>query len=150
MGRMLRLPVQVTFTARGLPQTQGNKSAFVAGGRAVMREGRSKEANDRFKMWRHTVSDEARRVVGDAPLLEGPLWMSLDFRLPKPASAPKRKRTWPTAARSGDLDKLARACLDALTGVVFADDAQVVELGARKDYGEPGVTVRLGLIGEDL
>ncbi len=36
-----------------------------------------------------------------------------------------------------DVDKLARCALDALSGVVIKDDAQVVELYARKRYGEP-------------
>jgi crossover junction endodeoxyribonuclease RusA len=41
-----------------------------------------------------------------------------------------------------DLDKLARALLDALTGVVIADDSQVVELRVRKLYGlEPRTRV---------
>lgn len=37
-----------------------------------------------------------------------------------------------------DLDKLVRAVLDALTAAkVLADDAQVVEVGARKRYADP-------------
>jgi Holliday junction resolvase RusA-like endonuclease len=60
----------------------------------------------------------------------------------KPRSAPKRRRTWPIGARSGDVDKLARSVLDSLTGVLFHDDAQVVHLVVSKDYGDaPGVRV---------
>ena len=36
-----------------------------------------------------------------------------------------------------DLDKLARCSLDALSGVVFKDDAQVVVLTLRKCYSNP-------------
>ena len=36
-----------------------------------------------------------------------------------------------------DIDKLARCALDALTGIVFRDDAQIVDLHATKRYGEP-------------
>ena len=131
----------ITFAVYGLPVTQGNKSAFVTKtGKAVMREGRSNEAKGRFDAWRHAVGDEARRVAGDA-LLEGPVLVTLTFGLQRPASAPKRRRTWPTAARSGDVDKLARACLDAITGVILVDDAQVIGLAVTKDYGRPGVQV---------
>ena len=44
-----------------------------------------------------------------------------------------------------DLDKLARAVLDALVGAgVIRDDAQVAELHATKGYGErPGLAVAL-------
>ena len=33
--------------------------------------------------------------------------------------------------------------LDALTYVVFADDSQVVEIQASKDYGAPGVVIEI-------
>lgn len=48
---------------------------------------------------------------------------------------------YPTAKGSGDVDKLERAILDALTGVVWADDAQVVDTVVSKRYGSPGVNV---------
>ena len=38
--------------------------------------------------------------------------------------------------------RLARAMLDGLTGIVFVDDAQVVELTARKCYGPAEARVR--------
>ena len=40
----------------------------------------------------------------------------------------------PTSKRTGDVDKLARALLDALTGIVYVDDSQVVTLNACKRY----------------
>jgi Holliday junction resolvase RusA-like endonuclease len=43
-----------------------------------------------------------------------------------------------------DLDKLVRAILDSLTGVVWRDDAQVVDIVARKVYAEtPGVDIAI-------
>lgn len=64
----------------------------------------------------------------------------------------------PTAARTGDVDKLARLVLDALADAeVLVDDAQVVEVVSRKAYpleptapnwlpdvrDEPGVVIRV-------
>jgi Holliday junction resolvase RusA-like endonuclease len=47
---------------------------------------------------------------------------------------------WP--AKRPDVDKLARACLDALTqSGAIRDDAQVVMLGATKVYGLPGMVM---------
>jgi Holliday junction resolvase RusA-like endonuclease len=129
----------VVFRVAGIPHTQGSKTGFVAGGHVVLREGSSPRAAADLKAWRYAVAGEAR--ISRCPLLAGPVLVSLRFGLPKPASAPKRRRTWPTATRSGDVDKLARACLDALTGVCFVDDAQVVGLAVTKDYGPPGVEV---------
>jgi len=43
-----------------------------------------------------------------------------------------------------DIDKLARAVLDALTGVAYEDDEQVVKLVASKEYTDnPGVTIKI-------
>lgn len=35
-----------------------------------------------------------------------------------------------------DIDNLAKGCLDALNGVCWVDDAQIVDLRVSKDYGE--------------
>jgi crossover junction endodeoxyribonuclease RusA len=132
----------LAFTVPGHPTTQGNKTAFVRGGRAVLTEGRRPESRQAFKDWRATIALTAAEQMGGAPLLAGPLAVTLDFGVATPASAPKRRRTWPVGARSGDVDKLARAVLDALTGRVFIDDAQVVSLTVTKDYSDrPGVHV---------
>lgn len=42
----------------------------------------------------------------------------------------------------GDADKLARSCLDALTGICWDDDVQVADLYVTKSYGaEEGVRI---------
>jgi crossover junction endodeoxyribonuclease RusA len=73
------------------------------------------------------------------------------FTLPKPASAPKRRTTWPM--RTPDLSKLARSTEDALTDAgIWRDDARVVEYGllAKRYPGEgrgaleaPGVWIEI-------
>lgn len=120
----------------GHPSTQGSKSVVQRGGKAWMIEGGNKAKRDALADWRHAVRAEAQRHVENNALdmFGGPVSLQLFFGLPRPASAPKRRRTWPIAARSGDADKLARAVLDALTGVLFADDSQVVGLTIVKDY----------------
>lgn len=58
--------------------------------------------------------------------LDGPLVASMVFTLPKPASAPKRRQTWPQSAP--DLSKLLRSTEDALTTAgIWRDDARVVD-----------------------
>jgi Holliday junction resolvase len=87
-------------------------------------------------------------MKGRAPL-EGPVSVSLRFRMPIPKSATKRVRTAMAAgeiAHTGrpDLDNMAKAIFDALNKVVFADDAQVVRSFVTKIYAEqPGVDVRV-------
>lgn len=136
---------EVRFAVTGLPVTQGSKTAFVVKGRPVLKE----SGGDALKAWRYAIATEARGAAATTGgMLLGPLAVNLAFGLPKPASAPKRKRTWPIAQRSGDVDKLARAALDAMTGVVFADDAQVIALAVTKDYGPPGVQVEVWPAGD--
>ena len=58
--------------------------------------------------------------------LDGPLVVSMVFTMPKPASAPKRRTTWPD--KKPDLSKLVRSTEDALTDAgLWVDDARVVE-----------------------
>ena len=129
----------VKFTCPGHPITQGSKRAFVRNGHATLVE----TGGDKLRLWRHVIATTAREATPDGPIA-GPVQVHLWFHLERPASTPKRKRTWPIKARSGDVDKLARAALDALTGVTFADDAQVVRLVVEKDWADgrgPGVEV---------
>jgi Holliday junction resolvase RusA-like endonuclease len=133
---------ELVFTAIGIPVTAGSHRAFVINGRA-----RIVPADRKQRPWQERVHTAALDA-GCTPLA-GPLWAELTFRLPKPASAPKKRRVWPIGARSGDLDKLARACLDPLHGLCFSDDSQIVRLTVVKDYiptvlTSPGVVVRIG------
>lgn len=118
----------VRFVVYGTPATKGNKSAFpvrrggALTGQVVLREGKSES----FKDWNRRVVEVVQGIAEDgAPLLDGPIVASVSFYLPKPSTAPKRKRTWPM--RKPDLDKLLRAILDPMIDVVIADDARIVE-----------------------
>lgn len=136
----------------GNPVTQGNKSAFVRGGRAVMVEGKG-PGRQKHKDWRHAVAEAARSWCGEhdnPPLITGPVIVRMTFGLQKPASAPKRTRTWPIKARSGDIDKLARSVLDSLTGVLIADDSQAVAIVPVKDWSDPpGVVIEVVQVSAD-
>ena len=56
-----------------------------------------------------------------------------------PNCRPTSRPTPPAVKRNGDVDKLARAVLDALvTGRAFSDDSQVIKLSATKRIAEPG------------
>lgn len=107
----------------GVPRTQGSMKSV---GRGNMVH------SDALVAWRSLVRDEVRRALRVAP----PYWteesQALTFSLP--TAVPY---TGPVAVRcifvrgdgQGDIDKLARAVLDALTeSRVIADDVQVVTL----------------------
>ena len=67
-----------------------------------------------------------------AHIADGPVGLEATFYLPCPKSAPKRQPAFP--AKRPDLDKLVRVVADALSGVLWHDDAQVTALVARKRY----------------
>ena len=92
-------------------------------------------ANPKTAPWEARVSCEAQRAFLDAEqrMFDGAVEVRMTFHLPRPASLPKRV-TWPIK-RKFDVDKLARAILDGLTGVAFVDDGQVVRIMATKRYG---------------
>jgi Holliday junction resolvase RusA-like endonuclease len=108
-----------TLVVFGRPAPQGSKRHV---GRGIM-----VESSKHVRPWRDAVRGEAQAwtAAGHVPL-DGPLRVEMVFTLPKPASAPKRRRTWPD--RTPDLSKLCRSTEDALKDAgVIADDARIVE-----------------------
>ena len=71
------------------------------------------------------------QTVASGTLLIGPVVLSVSFYLARPKSLPKKVRQH---AKRPDLDKLIRGATDALTGIVWKDDAQVVTILATKAY----------------
>jgi len=149
-GDVVSAPV-LHFRVVGRPVAQGSMSAFIAGKRAVVTDQKGKT----LRPWREAVRATALEAAGEAwQPLAGPVRVLLLLALPRPASAPKRRRTWPIGKRSGDGDKLTRAVLDALTDAgIWRDDSQVVDGRWIKDYPGPengmhvpGVTVAVWAI----
>jgi crossover junction endodeoxyribonuclease RusA len=125
----------VVLEVLGVPAPQGSKTGFVRGGHVRMVEGTSKTGRAKHAAWRGAVADAARGAWGAQPPLDGPLVLSITFRLPMPASRPKRARVagmvWHTT--KPDLSKLIRATEDALTDAgVIRDDARICQLTVTK------------------
>lgn len=138
----------VVLEVYGIPEPQGNKTGFVRGNRVVMVEGRRPDARARFKSWREGVTAAAREWQAEhkAVLLDEPCRLRLVFRMPKPKSASKQ-RIWPDTRP--DVDKLTRAVMDAITGVLITNDSRVCELDVRKTFAAdapPGCTITLEVL----
>lgn len=134
----------VSVEVRGTPRPQGALQ-IGSGGHNGKKFHLYNRSGAPLADWRHAVASEARARAPKAPW-SGPVVVALTFKLQKPKSAPKSRRVYP--AKPPDIDKLVRAVLDALTGVVFEDDKQVLQLWAEKDYGVPGVRISVGRISE--
>jgi len=155
----LRGPI-LSFPVYGDPIGQGRIS-FYGKGRSVHSNAKT------LKPWRFQIATEAhsqilaaRRMGYEFPLT-GPIGLHLHFTVPKPASAPKRRRTFPI--KRPDLSHFVRAVEDALTPLkdspvsthVLVDDSQIVYLLATKAYPDeeqqalerPGVLIRVYGVG---
>ena len=129
-----------SFWVGGTPVTQGS------GQIRVTKDGRPFLAPDNsaaLKRWRRTIATVAGVALEREFEKHVPVWVRLTFYVVPPASV--RGRPYPSTRSSGDVDKLTRAVLDALTGVAFVDDAQVVHVTASKNYRPEGAGVRIGV-----
>jgi Holliday junction resolvase RusA-like endonuclease len=156
-----RLASEISFTVHGVAQSAGSKQAFVPTDKRTVQPYRNKQGriivsvvddNPKSKDWKAVVAAVARQHYA-GPLLEGAVELILRFYRLRPlghfgtgrnagvlkSAAPR----WPTG--TPDVLKLARGVEDALTGVIWRDDAQIVRELLEKHYGEPArveVTIR--------
>jgi crossover junction endodeoxyribonuclease RusA len=119
----------ITFTVIGHAQPQGSTKAFMPKG---ARYPVVTSDNPNLKGWRHLVAYAAQQQAS-APM-SGGVHVMLDFALQRPKSLPKRTSLH---LKKPDIDKLARAVLDALTGILYHDDSEVVRLDVTKRYAAP-------------
>ena len=138
------MPLAMTFIVLGRPQPAGSKRAFVvkrktgAAGVAVA------DDNPALKSWQQEIRSAASKVSPGA-LLDGPLSLDVRFYFARPRShfgtgrnaSMLKPSAPPYPIVRPDTTKLIRAIEDALTGVVWRDDALVVSQVAAKLYDEP-------------
>jgi Holliday junction resolvase RusA-like endonuclease len=95
------------------------------------------------------LASAARAAMGSRPLFAGALTLCVIAYLQVPASWSKKKQEQATRgeirpAKRPDVDNFAKAALDALLGVVYVDDSQVVSLYASKYYSaKPAISITL-------
>lgn len=128
----------IHFTVVGIAAPQGSKTAFrTKGGRIAL-----VESSPNVKPYRASVASAA--YAAGAKVLHGPIFITVVFQFVRPKSHYTAKGALRDAAPrhvgKPDIDKLCRAVLDALTGIAYADDSQVVALDASKVYGPTAST----------
>ena len=103
------------------PPSLNHLYATVRGRRVLSEEGR------RYKQ---AVFLDACQQGAARQMLTGDVWVTLHFYRPR---------------KAGDLDNLLKATLDALTGICWKDDKQIVGIEARRleDKERPRVDVRV-------
>lgn len=138
------------FFVTGRPAPQGSK--------ASLGKGRFKEQSPYLDAWRNDVRAAAEKVRGEA-LINGPIFTRMTFHFPRPKAhyvAGNRERGLkPTApvfySSAPDRDKLERSTNDALTGVIWVDDARVAGTYSFKLYSceLSGASIRVYQLTDD-
>jgi len=140
----------VLFVPDVVPVQQGSKLFGVTkDGRAYGREA----AGGKLYSYRKAVAASALEQLQGRPkplFDQGtPVQVSMVFLYKQLKSAPGR--VWKTS--SPDVDKLARAAGDALSGIAYYDDAQVADLRATKRHARieerPGVHILVKQLREE-
>lgn len=137
----------IDFFVPGIPAPGGSKR-HVGNGRIV-------EACKRTAGWRSVVAGIAMQAYTGKPL-DGMLVLQIEFSMPRPRghyrkngnlkeTAPSRPITRP------DLTKLVRSTEDALKGILWHDDSQIVTQCVTKLYAErPGARVFVSRMAEEV
>lgn len=123
--------MDVDFTVYGRPEPAGSKRGFPFKRPSGQLGVRIVDANPKAAAWKEWVRAAAKGFMEGRPPLAGPLVLQLEFTLARGKTV---TRDVPTVRP--DTTKLVRAVEDALTNVVWEDDAQVVSQYAEKRYGE--------------
>lgn len=134
----------LSFTVYGVAEQMGSKRALIPKGwkRPIVTD-----TNRNLKAWQALVASSAQQAIQQLhpavrQLITDGVRLMVTFYLPRPKSLPKRRQAH--VARP-DLDKLVRAVGDALTGIAYADDSQIVDVLALKRYttGIPRIDVQV-------
>ena len=122
----------MTITIAGVPAPGGSKRALWKHGRIVVFD----DAKN-HRAWRKTCQVAARDAMERRAVLEGALRVLFQFTMPRP----KRLTRCTRPVVRPDTTKLVRAVEDALTGIVWRDDAQITTQIAVKRYATAEVPV---------
>lgn len=134
---------QIEFTVPGVPVGKGRPRATAESGKARM------YTPAKTARYESTAALFASHAMSGRPPFTGPMCVFMDIVLPVPESWSKRRQAaalagqeWPT--KKPDMDNVVKGIFDALNGIVWKDDVQVVALNVGKVYGPtPGVAVRV-------
>ena len=130
--------MRIQFTVYGKPEPQGSMKAFMRkGARFPVVTSDNKDLKS-YRQNLSVVALERCAAEGFNPIpKKTPVEIDLTFYFNRPASKSKHAEF----TVKPDLDKLMRAVGDALTGICFEDDSQIVYAIIRKRYGSPERTI---------
>lgn len=140
----------VTFHVNGTPAPKGSTTRMPNG--AMLPAGTT-ASRKRFADWRTDIRNAASEAMGENEPQRGAVRLLCEFDLMYPASSIRKYQFgWLPHTKQPDVDKLLRALLDALTGIVWVDDSQVAFVTVNKVYawnGRPGAHVIVDFLDDE-
>ena len=134
----------ITFFVPGDPVPQDRPRACTIAGKIRMYD--PKTSVDWKKVVAQVASLQFNRWCG-----EGALQMTLHFHLPMSDTMRKKCKTiTPQHTKKPDLDNLAKAIKDALSGICYKDDCQIVALILEKEYAATNQNTGVCIFIEDV
>ena len=134
----------VAFLVPGKPTGKGRPRAARRGKHITL------YTPEKTAAYESTVALAASQAMNGQPLIAGPVDVIMHMVMPIPTSWSKRKQDEALAGTlmpttKPDMDNVVKAVFDAVNGVVWNDDTQVVGLQVLKRYGAtPCVRVIIG------
>lgn len=146
----MNIPI-LELAVPGTPQPKGSLKAIPAKNPDGTLRIAMKNDNPKTKEWQDLVSFHATSQMRGQKPYEGAVWLSMLFRITRPRThfmkgGALRKDLLEEHVDKPDVDKLVRCILDALTGICYVDDCQVVTVTATKLYTHGSFGPGLGLV----
>ena len=132
----------IEFTVPGEPIAKGRARAFIRCGKI------GHYTPDKTANYESLVRLFASQAMGSSPLMTEAVWLTVDAYFSIPRSWPVRKQQDAEAMKirhlkRPDLDNCVKVVEDALNGIVWVDDSQVIQIRASKHYSRiPYIHIR--------
>ena len=123
------------FNIPGKPVAKGRPRSFRAGNRIIV------ATPEATRKWERMAALEMKVQMKGRPMLTGLLWLNANFYFKSAKEGCRIERP--------DIDNLIKSAMDAMSGIVFADDAAIVSITANKVNTKKGTAMTMLEIGEE-
>jgi Holliday junction resolvase RusA-like endonuclease len=150
--------MKIQFFVPGIPGTSGSKRSMpIYKGKECNKKWTGKTVvipanTKKQRLWMSDIKAEASKVY-DSPLVTGAIELNVRFFMPRPKShygtGKNTNKLKPSAPKfhlqKPDKTKMLRAVEDALTGVIWNDDCQVISGVCSKEWtaDKPGALIEI-------
>ena len=105
--------------------------------------GRRRFNNQRYSEFKDSLAFFAHNAMRGRDPFTGAIKITVDFFKPKPKRSKYFCGDFAVTPDFGDVDNFLKSVLDALNGICYLDDRQVVDAHARKFFGKPRIEITL-------